>query len=177
MTDGAPTPQAFEAFIVPHLQMLLRLARRLVREPADAEDLVQETCLKAFRSFHQFCPGSNAKAWLVTILMNAWRDRTRKVSRMPLALSFDEIAEFVHLHPLARTPETMAMQNNLGHRVRLAIDDLPPEFRLVVLLADVEGLTYQEIADTVGCPMGTVMSRLHRGRRLLHTTLHTLIEE
>jgi len=177
MTDGAPTPQAFEVFIVPHLPMLLRLARRLVREPADAEDLVQETCLKAFRSFHQFCPGSNAKAWLVTILMNAWRDRTRKVSRMPLALSFDEIAEFVHLHPPARTPETMAMQNNLGYRVRLAIDDLPPEFRLVVLLADVEGLTYQEIADTVGCPMGTVMSRLHRGRRLLHTTLHTLIEE
>jgi RNA polymerase sigma-70 factor, ECF subfamily len=157
--------------------MLLRLARRLVREPADAEDLVQETCLKAFRSFHQFCPGSNAKAWLVTILMNAWRDRARKVSRMPLALSFDEIAEFVQLHPPARTPETMAMQNSLGHLVRLAIDDLPPEFRLVVLLADVEGLTYQEIADTVGCPMGTVMSRLHRGRRLLHTTLHTLIEE
>jgi RNA polymerase sigma-70 factor (ECF subfamily) len=99
------------------------------------------------------------------------------VSHLPLALSFDEIAEFVQLRPPARTPETMAMQNNLGHLVRLALDDLPPEFRLVVLLADVEGLTYQEIADTVGCPMGTVMSRLHRGRRLLHTTLHTLIEE
>lgn len=177
MTDGAPTPQAFEAFVVPHLPMLVRLARRLVREPADAEDLVQETCLKACRSFHQFCPGSNAKAWLVTILMNACRDRARKVSRMPLALSFDEIAEFVQRRPPARTPEAMAMQSNLGHRVRLAIDDLPPEFRLVVLLADVEGLTYQEIADTVGCPMGTVMSRLHRGRRLLHTTLHALIEE
>jgi RNA polymerase sigma-70 factor (ECF subfamily) len=177
MTDGEQTPQAFEAFIVPHLHLLLRLARRLVREPADADDLVQETCLKAFRSFHQFCPGSNAKAWLVTILMNAWRDRTRKVSHLPLALSFDEIAEFVQLRPPARTPETMAMQNNLGHLVRLALDDLPPEFRLVVLLADVEGFTYQEIADTVGCPMGTVMSRLHRGRRLLYTTLHTLIEE
>jgi len=177
MTDGAPTPQAFEAFIVPHLPMLFRLARRLVLEPADAEDLVQETCLKAFRSFHQFCPGSDAKAWLVTILMNTGRDRARKVSRMPLALSFDEIAEFVQRRPPARTPETRAMQTNLGHLVRLAIDDLPPEFRLVVLLADVEGLTYQEIADTVGCPMGTVMSRLHRGRRLLHTTLHTLIEE
>jgi RNA polymerase sigma-70 factor (ECF subfamily) len=177
MTDGALTPKAFEAFIVPHLPMLVRLARRLVREPADAEDLVQETCLKAFRSFHQFCPGSNAKAWLVTILMNAWRDRARKVSHLPLALSFDEIAEFVQRRSPARTPEAMAMQNNLGHLVRLAIDDLPPEFRLVVLLADVEGLTYQEIADTVGCPMGTVMSRLHRGRRLLHTTLHTLIED
>jgi RNA polymerase sigma-70 factor, ECF subfamily len=177
MTDGAPTPQAFEAFIGPHLRMLLRLARRLVREPADAEDLVQETCLKAFRSFHQFCPGSNAKAWLVTILMNAWRDRGRKASHMPPALSFDEIAEFVQLRPPALTPEAMAMQTNLGRLVRLAIDDLPPEFRLVVLLADVEGLTYQEIADTVGCPIGTVMSRLYRGRHLLHTTLHALIEE
>jgi RNA polymerase sigma-70 factor (ECF subfamily) len=96
---------------------------------------------------------------------------------MPPALSFDEIAEFVQLRPSALTPEAMAMQTNLGRLVRLAIDDLPPEFRLVVLLADVEGLTYQEIADTVGCPMGTVMSRLHRGRHLLHTTLHALIEE
>jgi RNA polymerase sigma factor (sigma-70 family) len=114
MTDGAPPLQAFEAFIVPHLPMLLRLARRLVLEPADAEDLVQETCLKACRSFHQFCPGSNAKAWLVTILMNTGRDRARKVSRMPLALSFDEIAEFVQRRPPARTPEPMAMQTNLG---------------------------------------------------------------
>ena len=177
MTDGAHTPQAFEAFIAPHLRMLWRLARRLVHEPADAEDLVQETCLKAFRSFHQFCPGSNARAWLVTILVNACRDRARKVSHMPLTLSFEEIAEFVQLRRPACTPEAMAMQNNLGRLVRLAIDDLPAEFRLVVLLADVEGFTYQEIANTVGCPVGTVMSRLHRGRRLLHTTLHALIEE
>jgi RNA polymerase sigma-70 factor (ECF subfamily) len=177
MTDETQTRQAFEAFIVPHLRMLWRLARRQVREPADAEDLVQETCLKAFRSFHQFCPGSNAKAWLVTILLNTSRDRTRKVSHLPLALSFDEIAEFVQLRHPTGTPETKAMQNNLGHLVRLAIDDLPPEFRLVVLLADVEGFTYQEIADTIGCPIGTVMSRLYRGRRLLHTTLHALIEE
>jgi RNA polymerase sigma-70 factor (ECF subfamily) len=157
--------------------MLWRLARRLVREPADAEDLVQETCLKAFRALHQFCPGSNARAWLVTILLNACRDWARKVSHMPLTLSFDDMAEFIELRHPARTPEAMAMQNNFGHLVRLAIDDLPPEFRLVVLLADVEGFTYQEIADMVGCPLGTVMSRLHRGRRLLHTTLHALIEE
>jgi RNA polymerase sigma-70 factor, ECF subfamily len=113
----------------------------------------------------------------VTILVNACRDRARKASHMPLALSFDDLAELVQLRHLARTPEAMAMQNNLGHLVRLAIDDLPPEFRLVVLLADVEGFTYQEIADMVGCPIGTVMSRLHRGRGLLHTTLHALIEE
>jgi RNA polymerase sigma-70 factor (ECF subfamily) len=177
MTDGAPTPQAFEAFVVSHLRMLLRLARRLLREPADAEDLVQETCLKAFRSFHQFCPGTNAKAWLVTILVNAWRDRVRKVYHMPLVQSFDEIAEFAQLRHPDLTPEAMAMQNDMGRLVRLAIDDLPPDFRLVVLLAEVEDFTYQEIADTVGCPIGTVMSRLHRGRRLLHTTLHALIEE
>jgi RNA polymerase sigma-70 factor (ECF subfamily) len=99
------------------------------------------------------------------------------VYHMPFALSLDEIAEFVQLRHPDLTPEAIAMQNNLGHLVRLAIDDLPPEFRLVVLLADVEGFTYQEIAETVGCPMGTVMSRLHRGRRLLHTTLHALIED
>jgi len=177
MTDGAQMPQAFEAFIVSHLHMLLRLARRLLREPVDAEDLVQETYLKAFRSFHQFCSGSNAKAWLVTILINAWRDRMRKMSHMPLALSFDDIDEFVQLRHPDLTPEAIAMRNHTGRLVRLAIDDMPPEFRLVVLLADVEGFTYQEIADTVGCPIGTVMSRLHRGRRLLHTTLHALIEE
>lgn len=179
MADEAQTAQAFEAFIVPHLRMLWRLARRLVRESADADDLVQETCLKAFRSFHQFRPGSKATAWLVTILVNAYRDRARQASRIPLALSFDEMAEFLQQQPrhAARTPEAMAIQTDLGHLVRLAIDDLPPEFRLVVLLADVEGLTYQEIADTVGCPLGTVMSRLHRGRRLLHTTLRALIEE
>jgi RNA polymerase sigma-70 factor (ECF subfamily) len=95
---------------------------------------------------------------------------------MPLALSFDDIDEFVQLRHPELTPEAIVMQNHTGRLVRLAIDDLPPEFRLVVLLADVEGFTY-EIANTVGCPIGTVMSRLHRGRRLLHTTLHALIEE
>jgi RNA polymerase sigma-70 factor (ECF subfamily) len=114
---------------------------------------------------------------LVTILVNAWRDRVRKVYHMPLVQSFDEIAEFAQLRYPDLTPEAIAMQNDTGRLVRLAIDDLPPEFRLVVLLAEVEDFTYQEIADTVGCPIGTVMSRLHRGRRLLHTTLHALIEE
>jgi RNA polymerase sigma-70 factor (ECF subfamily) len=177
MADGEHTQQAFETFVEPHLRMLLRLARRLVRESAEAEDLVQETCLKAFRAFHQFRPGSNDKAWLVTILMNAFRDCARKAYHTPQLLSFDEIAEFVRRRHPTPTLEEVTAQTNLGRLVRLAIDDLPPEFRLVVLLADVEGFTYREIADMVGCPIGTVMSRLHRGRRLLHTTLHALIEE
>lgn len=177
MADGAHMQQEFEALVEPHVRMLLRVARRLVWDSAEAEDLVQETCLKAFRALHQFCPGSNGKAWLVTILLNTFRDRARKAHRTPQLLSFDEIAAFVRLRHPTPTPEEAATQNHLRHMVRLAIDDLPPEFRLVVLLADVEGFSYQEIADTVGCPMGTVMSRLYRGRQLLHTTLHALVEE
>jgi RNA polymerase sigma-70 factor (ECF subfamily) len=173
--DDVHTPQSFEAFVVPHLPTLLRLARRMI--PEEAEDLVQETCLKAFRSFHQFRPGSNDKAWLITILLNATRDRVRKAHQTPSLLSFDEIAEFVRLRHPGPVPEEVVAQTNLGRLVRLALDDLPPDFRLVVLLADVEGFHYKEIAEMVGCPIGTVMSRLHRGRRILQTTLQALVED
>lgn len=176
MTDEEHTPQAFEAFVAPHLRTLLRLARRTVREEAESEDLVQETCLKAFRAFHQFRPGSNGKAWLVTILLNAARDRLRKAYHTPQLLSFDDIAEFVRLRHPGPLPEEVVTQTHLGRVVRLAIDDLPPDFRVVVLLADVEGFSYKEISEMVGCPIGTVMSRLYRGRRLLQTTLQTLVE-
>jgi RNA polymerase sigma-70 factor (ECF subfamily) len=176
MTEGEHTRQAFEALVKPHLRMLLRLARRLVQQE-EAADLVQETCLKAFRAFRQFRPGSNGKAWLVTILLNTGRDWARKAYRAPPLLRFDEITEFVRPGHTTPVPEDVAVQTNLGHLVRMAIDDLPPEFRLVVLLADVEGFAYREIADMVGCPIGTVMSRLHRGRYLLRTTLQELIEE
>jgi RNA polymerase sigma-70 factor (ECF subfamily) len=177
MTEEAHTPQAFEAFVTPHLRTLVRLARRLVQEEAEAQDLVQETCLKAFRAFHQFRPGSNGKAWLVTILLNAARDRLRKAYHTPPLLSFEEIAEFVRVRHPGPIPEEVATQANLKRAVRLAIDDLPPDFRVVVLLADIEGFRYKEIAEMVGCPVGTVMSRLHRGRRLLQTTLQALVED
>ena len=175
MTDETHTPQAFEAFVTPHLPTLLRLARRLV--PEEAEDLVQETCLKAFQAFHQFRPGSNGKAWLVTILLNATRDRGRKVHQTPSLLSFDEIDAFVRLRHPGPAPEEVVAQTALGRLVRLALDDLPPDFRVVVVLADVEGFRYKEIAEMVGCPIGTVMSRLYRGRRLLQTTLQALVED
>jgi RNA polymerase sigma-70 factor (ECF subfamily) len=177
MTEGEHTRRAFEVLVEPHLRTLFRLARRLVRQDEEAADLVQETCLKAFRALHQFRPGSNGKAWLVTILLNTARDWARKAGSVPPLLCFDEVAEFVRPVGTAPDPEEVAVQTNLGYLVRLALDDLPPEFRLVVLLADVEGFAYREIADMVGCPIGTVMSRLHRGRRLLRTTLQEFIEE
>jgi RNA polymerase sigma-70 factor (ECF subfamily) len=128
------------------------------------------------KAFHQFRPGSNGKAWLGTILRNTARNRVRDMYRRPSLLSFDEMNEFGQLRHLDLTPEAIAIQNHMGRLARSAIDDLPPEFCPVVLLADVKGFIYQEIVDTVGCPIGTVMSRLHRGRRRLHTALHAMIE-
>lgn len=181
---NAPHPHAaFEAFLEPHVPHLFRLARSLTREQADAEDLVQDTCLKAFRAFHQFRPESNARAWLITILLNTYRDWFRKTLRHPQPWRLEDLAppSPVTSNPpaqrLFRDPEDVAVHADLVRQVRLALDDLPPEFRLAVLLADVEGCSYQEIAAIVDCPIGTVMSRLHRGRRLLRTTLQALLED
>ena len=183
MAEAPHTPAAFEAIIKPQLPRLLRMARAMVREPADAEELVQEACLKAYRAFHQFQPGSDAKAWLSTILLNTYRDWLRKTLRYPQPLSLEEfVSQPQTLYAVAAQkhfydPEEQAVRANLGQQVQLALDDLPPEFRLAVLLADVEGFSYKEIADIVGCPIGTVMSRLYRGRRLLQTTLRAVLEE
>jgi RNA polymerase sigma-70 factor (ECF subfamily) len=182
MSKASQEHDAFEALVKPHLPTLLRLARRLAREPEDAEDLVQDTCLKACRALHQFEPGSDSKAWLITILINTYRDWARKAMRHPRPVGFDEIASFYSqlcsepMHQLGDNPEESAVQADLGRLVRMAIEDLPPEFRLAVLLADVEGYAYKEIAEIVGCPIGTVMSRLYRGRQLLQTTLRTYVE-
>jgi RNA polymerase sigma-70 factor (ECF subfamily) len=168
--------------VKPHLPTLLRLARRLAREPEDAEDLVQDTCLKACRALHQFEPGSDSKAWLITILINTYRDWARKAMKHPKSVGFDEIESFYSqlrsepAHQLGDNPEASAVNADLGRLVRMAIEDLPPEFRLAVILADVEGYAYKEIAEMVGCPIGTVMSRLYRGRQLLQTTLRAYVE-
>lgn len=183
MTEAQPTPAAFEALIKPQLPRLLRMARAMVREQADAEELVQDTCLKAYRAFHRFQPGSDARAWLSTILLNTYRDWLRKMLRHPQPLSLEELVSqpqtFYKSTGQKRVddPEEQAVQANLGQVVRLALDDLPPEFRMAVLLADVEGFSYKEIADIMECPVGTVMSRLYRGRRLLQTTLRPVLEE
>jgi RNA polymerase sigma-70 factor (ECF subfamily) len=182
MSETSPGHDAFEALVKPHLPTLLRLARRLAREPEDAEDLVQDTCLKACRAWRQFEPGTDSKAWLITILINTYRDWVRKAMKHPRPVGFDEIASFYSqlrsepMHQLGENPEASAVNADLGRLVRMAIEDLPPEFRLAVILADVEGYAYKEIAEIVGCPIGTVMSRLYRGRQLLQTTLRAYVE-
>lgn len=174
--------KAFEALVEPHMPTLLRLARRMVREREDAEDLVQETCLKAFRAFHQFQSGSDCKAWLITILINTYRDWARRALKHPRPIGFDDIADFYsqlrkdQSQNAIQDPEEVAMHADLGRHVRMAIEDLPPEFRLAVFLADVEGYAYKEIAEMMGCPIGTVMSRLYRGRQLLQSTLRAFVE-
>ena len=175
--------EAFEALMQPHLPTLWRCIRRLVREAPDAEDLVQETCLKAFRALHHFQPGTDARAWLLTILMNTYRDWVRAMLRHPDTLSLDDVSVLYQQEQRTQTPspthtpEHSVAHAELGRLVRLALDDLSPEFRMTVLLADVEGFAYKEIADIMGCPIGTVMSRLYRARHLLRTTLQAVLEE
>ncbi len=182
--DGTPTPrEAFEVLLHSHLPILWRVIRRLVRESADAEDLLQEACLKAFRRRYQFQPGTDVKAWLLTILLNTYRDWVRTMLRQPALLELDTLpaqAQRTSSSVTAArvlTPEHRMQHAELGQLVRVALDDLPPEFRLVVILADVEGYSYQEIATIMTCPIGTVMSRLSRARHLLRTTLQSVLEE
>ncbi len=182
MDTGSSKRESVEVLVKPHLSALLRLAWRLARDQEDAEDLVQETCLKACRALHQFQPGSDSKAWLITILINTYRDWVRKAVKYPPAVNIDDIANLYSqwrpdaTPPLKQDPEAATVHADLGRRVRMAIDDLPPEFRLAVMLADVEGYAYREIAELMGCPIGTVMSRLYRGRQLLQTTLRDYVE-
>ncbi len=181
MTELEHGPEAFESVAKPHLPLLWRCARRLVRTGHEAEDLVQETCLKAFRARRQFQPGTDARAWLVTILLNTARDWARKTLRQPETLGLDELTTLYQQDTTAparaATPEHAAGQAEVGRLVQLALDDLSPEFRMTVLLADVEEFTYKEIADIMGCPIGTVMSRLHRARHLLRLTLQAVLED
>lgn len=181
MTELEHGLEAFESVAKPSLPLLWRYARRLVRTGHEAEDLVQETCLKAFRAWQQFQPGTDARAWLVTILLNTARDWARKTLRQPETLGLDELTALYQQDTTeparVATPEQAAGQAEVGRLVRLALDDLSPEFRMTVLLADVEEFTYREIADIMGCPIGTVMSRLHRARYLLRTTLQAVLED
>jgi len=181
MTEMEHRHEAFESIAQPNLPLLWRCARRLVRTGHEAEDLVQETCLKALRAWHQFRPGTDARAWLVTILLNTARDQARKVQRQPETLVLDELTTLYQQYSTeqarAPAPEKAASQAEVRRLVRLALDDLSPELRMTVLLADVEEFTYQEIADIMGCPIGTVMSRLPRARHLVRTTLQAVLED
>jgi RNA polymerase sigma-70 factor, ECF subfamily len=173
--QGLPSVSpAFEADALASLDSLYRTALRLTRVPADAEDLVQDTYLKAFRAAGTFKPGTNLRAWLFTILHNSARNRLRGRARDRVDVDSEMVDRAAQLPPpggVAETPETQLLRNTLAPELQAAIDALPAAFRQAVWLRDVEEFSYAEIAEMLSVPVGTVMSRISRGRRLLFETL------
>jgi len=173
------TRAMFNGLAVIHLPRLLRLASHLTDTLEDAQDLVQDTMVKACGAIHQFQSGSNMEAWLVAILCNAYRDRVRRGHRHPPWVSADAIDELdprlghaqIVNQSFWQNPEAVEMHADFVRHLQMAIEHLPPKLRQIVRLAAVEGHSYKEIADAVGCPIGTVMSRLSRGRDMMRAAL------
>jgi RNA polymerase sigma-70 factor (ECF subfamily) len=154
------------------LEPMFAAALRLTRNRADAEDLVQDTFVKALRFAERFTPGTNLKAWLFTILHNTWRNRVRDASRAPVHTTGEQIDLVLDAAaPVSETPERLLLRATLDSDLQAALDALPDAFRQAVWLRDVEELTYAEIAQVLDVPLGTVMSRISRGRRLLFQRL------
>jgi len=168
--------ELFEAQALPHLDNLYTAALHLTRNPADAKDLLQDTVLRAYRFFHQFTPGTNCRAWLLTILYNCFRNDYRRASREKTSVASENFDREIETHSLPSDrpqadPEFMLFDKLLDHEVQQALDKLPEEFRSVILLVDIEELNYQEAARALDVPVGTVRSRLSRGRAMMREAL------
>ncbi len=169
----------FAELAMPYMSALYSAALRMTRNPSDAEDLVQETYLRAYRGFGGFQEGTNLKAWLYKILSNTFINIYRAKKRRPEEVDLDTTEDFSLFHRLrgleaveaGRTPESEVLDRMPDDVVKQALEGLPDQFRMAVLLADVEGFSYKEIADIMDVPIGTVMSRLHRGRKQLQRRL------
>ena len=168
--------KAFEAEALPHMDALLRTALRMAKNQNDAEDLVQEAFVKAYRFWDKFESGSNCRAWLFRIMTNIFINDYRSKSRSPMSVNVDEIDDSFLYGQLAANapvdnPERQMFAKIFDDDVKKAIEELPDDFRLVVVLSFLEGFSYQEIAEIADLQLGTVKSRLHRGRKLLQKAL------
>ena len=181
---AAKSRSEFEATALPHLDALFGAAFRLTRNARDAEDLVQDAMLRAYRFWDSFERDSNCKAWLFKILTNTFINGYQKNKRnreiLTAAVAEQEALDGVLVHQNAeaqRDPERLLLDRTMSEDVHRALATVPPDFRTAVVLCDVEGFSYKEIADIMECPVGTVMSRLHRGRRLLRQALTSFARE
>ncbi|WP_411709442.1 sigma-70 family RNA polymerase sigma factor [Corynebacterium sp. LaCa116] len=182
-TQHREQQRLFEEQALPLLDQLYGGAMRLTRNPQDAEDLIQETYLKAYNNFGSFKQGTNLKAWLYRIMTNTYINSYRKAKRRPTESSADELSDF-QLYTTAghdstglESAEVEALKQMPDSQISDAMNDLPEDYRMVVYYADVVGLAYKEIAEVMDTPLGTVMSRLHRGRKLLRTALKDVARE
>jgi RNA polymerase sigma-70 factor (ECF subfamily) len=181
MSDPSELRAEFEREAIPHMPALYTFAVRMTRDEDDASDLVQETYLKAYRFFDKFERGTNCKAWLFRILKNSYINRFRKTSKAPDTVEYDVIEEFYETIRDSSV-ETSVLEEQifsqaLDDEVSTALNRLPDEFRTVIILCDIENFTYEEIAEFIDCPIGTVRSRLHRARKILAAQLASYARE
>jgi RNA polymerase sigma-70 factor (ECF subfamily) len=179
---GTDRRKRFEDEALPHLDALYTMAIRLARNPDDANDLLQETVLRAYRFFHQFETGTNCRAWMLTILFNNFRNGYRKYSREQPASSAEEFdrkveGESLRTDPAGSNPEALLSGHGMEGEVEAALGGLPAEFREAILLVDVEELSYQEVLGVLDIPIGTVKSRVSRGRAILRDVLTNFAKE
>src|SRR5919199_757287 len=173
MAEPTTAGRSFDAEALPHLDALYRVALRLTGDPSQAEDLVQDTMLKAYRSWRQYRPGTNAKGWLLTILRNTFINDYRRRRLEPVAMDLEAIEPRALYRAVEQSdPEGAFFSQIVDAKVLEAVDALPPEFREVLVLSDMEGMRYAEIAEALQVPVGTVKSRLFRARRPLQSDLY-----